>query len=218
MFRPYHSALARYPLSRQGPLPPAVTSSSDSLSEANTDAVSRMGLASWVAQRRGVDVNKRLCKAEAGGGRCHDRTCKCVHIASFVPTGMSTLSETNFSLSASRSTFASKLELRASTYARTGAFSPHARRSRGVRRIQSTIRCFVVCIRLQCCSPRLRKSPMQAAAVDIAESASRLSRLYTHLSPVATISSRPLLGHVYYMQMRHAVTYMHDLCEKVARR
>lgn len=35
-------------------------------------------------------MNKRLCKAEAGGGRCHDKTCKCVHIASFLPTGMST--------------------------------------------------------------------------------------------------------------------------------
>ena len=114
MFRPYHSALARYPLSRQGPRPPAVTSSSDSLSEANTDAVSRMGLASWVAQRRGVDVNKRLCKAEAGGGRCHDRTCKCVHIASFVPTGMSDSFRDVFYLSGrhSQATRAARINLR----------------------------------------------------------------------------------------------------------
>lgn len=67
-------------------------------------------------------------------------------------------------------------ELRASTYARTDAFSPHARRSRGVRRIHSAVRCLVVCTRLHCCLPRLRKSPMQAAMVDIAEPASRLSR------------------------------------------
>ena len=107
VFRPYHSALARYPLSRQGPLPPAVTSSEDALSANHTDTVSKMGLASWVAQRRGVDVNKRLCKAEAGGGRCHDRTCKCVHIASFVPTGMSAPVPRLFA-SEGRPTFASE--------------------------------------------------------------------------------------------------------------
>jgi hypothetical protein len=104
-------------------------------------------------------------------------------------------------------------ELRASTYARTGAFFPHARRSRGVRRIQSPVRCLVVCIRLHYCLARLRKSPMQAATVDIAEPASRLSRLYTPLSPVATVSSTPLLGQLYSMQMQHALRKTCGLCE-----
>ncbi|GAA6052847.1 hypothetical protein JCM3770_006279 [Rhodotorula araucariae] len=76
VFRPYTSSLARYPLIRA--LPPA--------SDVTPHDAGNAGLASWVARKRGVDSNKRLCKAEAGGGRCHDDKCKSTHVASFVPT------------------------------------------------------------------------------------------------------------------------------------
>lgn len=201
VFRPYRSALARYPLSRQGPLPPAVTSSSDSLSEVNTDAVSRMGLASWVAQRRGVDVNKRLCKAEAGGGRCHDRTCKCVHIASFVPTGMSTRSETF------------------STYLHPG------RRSQAIRAARINLRSHRRLLPSRATQPR---SPQNTVGNSESRSVYPTALLLTttaqvahagrhgrHLpnrprislalhasGHVATVSSRPLLGQLYSMQMQ----------------
>lgn len=54
---------------------------------ASADGTGNAGLASWVARKRGVDTSKRLCKAEAGGGKCHDDKCRSVHVSSFEPTG-----------------------------------------------------------------------------------------------------------------------------------
>ncbi|GJN94084.1 hypothetical protein Rhopal_007148-T1 [Rhodotorula paludigena] len=84
VFRPYTSSLARYPLCRASALPASVSTAEEG-SAANHEA-GNAGIASWVARKRGIDSNKRLCKAEAGGGRCHDDKCKSVHLASFVPT------------------------------------------------------------------------------------------------------------------------------------
>ncbi|GAA5927098.1 hypothetical protein JCM3775_002446 [Rhodotorula graminis] len=82
VFRPYASSLARFPLIRASAAGPDSASSSSSAAEGTGNA----GLASWVARKHGVDTSKRLCKAEAGGGTCHDAKCRSVHVASFEPT------------------------------------------------------------------------------------------------------------------------------------
>ncbi|GAA5839855.1 hypothetical protein JCM9279_005189 [Rhodotorula babjevae] len=81
VFRPYTSSLARFPLIRASAADPDPAGSSSSADDAGN-----AGLASWVARKHGVNASKRLCKAEAGGGKCHDAKCRSVHAASFEPT------------------------------------------------------------------------------------------------------------------------------------
>ncbi|BGP03761.1 hypothetical protein NBRC10513v2_007495 [Rhodotorula toruloides] len=90
LFRPYQSSLSRYPLCRASAASdsasiPSFAPSADVPAPAPADS-GKAGIASWVARKRGVDTSRRLCKAEAGGGRCHDTKCKSLHISSFVPT------------------------------------------------------------------------------------------------------------------------------------
>ncbi|BGP35648.1 hypothetical protein JCM10296v2_007492 [Rhodotorula toruloides] len=90
LFRPYQSSLSRYPLCRASAASdsasiPSFTPSADVPAPAPAES-GKAGIASWVARKRGVDTSRRLCKAEAGGGRCHDTKCKSLHISSFVPT------------------------------------------------------------------------------------------------------------------------------------
>ncbi|BGP20476.1 hypothetical protein JCM10213v2_008637 [Rhodosporidiobolus nylandii] len=44
------------------------------------------GVASWAARKHAVDPGKRLCKAEASGGKCLDAKCKSVHARDFEVT------------------------------------------------------------------------------------------------------------------------------------
>jgi hypothetical protein len=86
-FKAYESSLSRFPL-----LPsfsPFSSTSTSSMPGANA-STTNMGVAgveSWVARKRGVDVSRRLCRAETAGGRCHNSSCKSVHLASFAPAG-----------------------------------------------------------------------------------------------------------------------------------
>ncbi|GAA5877050.1 hypothetical protein JCM8547_007293 [Rhodosporidiobolus lusitaniae] len=96
VFRPYQSSLSRFPLCRASALPTTAipeTASTTATSAAaldspefDTNSLGSAGVASWTARKHGVDTSKRLCKAEANGGKCLDRSCKSVHIAQFVPT------------------------------------------------------------------------------------------------------------------------------------
>ncbi|CDR49678.1 RHTO0S29e01376g1_1 [Rhodotorula toruloides] len=92
LFRPYQSSLSRYPLCRASAASDSASIRSTSLAPAADVPApapaesGKAGIASWVARKRGVDTSRRLCKAEAGGGRCHDTKCKSLHISSFVPT------------------------------------------------------------------------------------------------------------------------------------
>ncbi|TNY21530.1 RNA binding protein [Rhodotorula diobovata] len=86
VFRPYASSLARFPLIRASATAPDMDATGDGGGLASADGTGNAGLASWVARKRGVDTSKRLCKAEAGGGKCHDDKCRSVHVSSFEPT------------------------------------------------------------------------------------------------------------------------------------
>ncbi|ORY82909.1 hypothetical protein BCR35DRAFT_303534 [Leucosporidium creatinivorum] len=93
-FTPYESSLARFPLCRPQPSPSSLPASSASphaasvssaaSSSLDTSKTGVAGISTFVAHKRGVDASKRLCRAEASGGTCHETNCKSVHLASFL--------------------------------------------------------------------------------------------------------------------------------------
>ncbi|GAA5954014.1 hypothetical protein JCM10213_002270 [Rhodosporidiobolus nylandii] len=101
VFRPYQSSLSRFPLCRASASsdPSSTTSTISSSSSASADATAFLlsssqlanslgsaGVASWAARKHAVDPGKRLCKAEASGGKCLDAKCKSVHARDFEVT------------------------------------------------------------------------------------------------------------------------------------
>ncbi|GAA6042398.1 hypothetical protein JCM8097_004497 [Rhodosporidiobolus ruineniae] len=104
VFRPYQSSLARFPLIRSTATAAALSTTTVATSSASStpssssstpsvvpsseiaNSLGSAGVASWAARKHGVDAAKRLCKAEASGGKCADPKCKAVHVAQFVPT------------------------------------------------------------------------------------------------------------------------------------